>query len=120
MPVRDCVAWNLLVAGYTRNGLAEMAMEMVVRMQEEGERPDSFTLVSVLPACAHARALAACREQTSITSSCDMVTESQQHSFKVYQHLCLSLVTPGLVCMRFVPSLRYHLVEQSYFGHVHV
>ncbi|KAL5223795.1 hypothetical protein ABZP36_010434 [Zizania latifolia] len=35
---------------------------MVVRMQEEGERPDSVTLASVLPACANARALAACRE----------------------------------------------------------
>uniref|UniRef100_A0A453QID6 Pentacotripeptide-repeat region of PRORP domain-containing protein n=1 Tax=Aegilops tauschii subsp. strangulata TaxID=200361 RepID=A0A453QID6_AEGTS len=63
MPVRDRVAWNALVAGYARNGLAGAAMEMVVRMQEEdGERPDSVTLVSVLPACADAQALRACRE----------------------------------------------------------
>ncbi|KAI4977515.1 hypothetical protein ZWY2020_059652 [Hordeum vulgare] len=63
MPVRDRVAWNALVAGYARNGLAGAAMEMVVRMQEEdGERPDSVTLVSVLPACADAQALGACRE----------------------------------------------------------
>ncbi|XP_006653155.1 pentatricopeptide repeat-containing protein At1g11290, chloroplastic [Oryza brachyantha] len=62
MPVRDRVAWNALVAGYARNGLTRMAMEMVVRMQEEGERPDSVTLVSVLPACANARVLAPCRE----------------------------------------------------------
>ncbi|KAG8069480.1 hypothetical protein GUJ93_ZPchr0006g41544 [Zizania palustris] len=67
MPVRDRVAWNALVAGYARNGLAQMAMEMVVRMQEEGERPDSVTLVSVLPACANARALAACREVHGFT-----------------------------------------------------
>ncbi|RLN12238.1 pentatricopeptide repeat-containing protein [Panicum miliaceum] len=63
MPARDRVAWNALVAGYARNGLPEAAMEMVVRMQEEdGERPDSVTLVSVLPACASARALRACRQ----------------------------------------------------------
>ncbi|XP_062227855.1 pentatricopeptide repeat-containing protein At1g11290, chloroplastic [Phragmites australis] len=63
MPTRDRVAWNALVAGYARNGLAQAAMEMVVRMQvEDGERPDSVTLVSVLPACADARALDACRE----------------------------------------------------------
>ncbi|KAK1604345.1 hypothetical protein QYE76_028018 [Lolium multiflorum] len=63
MPVRDRVAWNALVAGYARNGLAGAAMEMVVRMQEQdGERPDSVTLVSVLPACADAQALGACRE----------------------------------------------------------
>ncbi|KAJ1257588.1 hypothetical protein BS78_10G007900 [Paspalum vaginatum] len=63
MPARDRVAWNALVAGYARNGLSAAAMEMVLRMQEEGgERPDSVTLVSVLPACADARALRACRE----------------------------------------------------------
>ena len=63
MPARDRVAWNTLVAGYARNGLSAAAVEMVVRMQEEGgERPDSITLVSVLPACADARALRSCRE----------------------------------------------------------
>ncbi|TVU13036.1 hypothetical protein EJB05_46710, partial [Eragrostis curvula] len=63
MPARDRVAWNALVAGYARNGLAEAAIEMVVRMQEEdGERPDSVTLVSALPACGAVRALHACRE----------------------------------------------------------
>uniref|UniRef100_A0A0D9WKZ7 DYW domain-containing protein n=1 Tax=Leersia perrieri TaxID=77586 RepID=A0A0D9WKZ7_9ORYZ len=62
MPVRDRVAWNALVAGYARNGMASVAMEMVGRMQEDGERPDSVTLVSVLPACGNARAIDACRE----------------------------------------------------------
>ncbi|AQK79950.1 Pentatricopeptide repeat-containing protein chloroplastic [Zea mays] len=64
MPSRDRVAWNAVVAGYARNGLPSSAMEAVVRMQGEegGERPDSVTLVSVLPACADARALHACRE----------------------------------------------------------
>ncbi|KAL6606490.1 hypothetical protein ACP70R_042143 [Stipagrostis hirtigluma subsp. patula] len=63
MPDRDRVAWNALVAGYARNGLAEEALGMVVRMQVEGgERPDSVTLVSVLPACAAVQALDACRE----------------------------------------------------------
>ncbi|KAG2603754.1 hypothetical protein PVAP13_4NG009300 [Panicum virgatum] len=63
MPARDRVAWNALVAAYARNGLPEAAMEVIVRMQEEGgERPDSVTLVSMLPACARARALRACRQ----------------------------------------------------------
>ncbi|KAK3131426.1 hypothetical protein QOZ80_6AG0506310 [Eleusine coracana subsp. coracana] len=63
MPARDRVAWNALVAGYARNGLAAAALEMFVRMQEEdGERPDAVTLVSVLPACGALRALATCRE----------------------------------------------------------
>ncbi|WVZ82919.1 hypothetical protein U9M48_030125 [Paspalum notatum var. saurae] len=63
MPARDRVAWNALVASYAGDGLSSAAVEMVVQMQEEvGERHDSVTLVSVLPACAGARALCACRE----------------------------------------------------------
>ncbi|KAJ0968058.1 hypothetical protein J5N97_024975 [Dioscorea zingiberensis] len=51
MPERDLVAWNAIVAGYAQNGLAEEALEMVMRLQEDGKRPDSITLVSILPAC---------------------------------------------------------------------
>ncbi|KAJ6809280.1 pentatricopeptide repeat-containing protein, chloroplastic [Iris pallida] len=57
MPVRDLVAWNAVVSGYAQNGLAADALAMVGRMQEDGIRPDSITLVSALPACADARRL---------------------------------------------------------------
>ncbi|XP_073011538.1 pentatricopeptide repeat-containing protein At1g11290, chloroplastic [Typha latifolia] len=53
MPERDSVAWNAIIAGYAQNGLAEAALEMVIRMQEDGGTPDSITLVSALPACAN-------------------------------------------------------------------
>ncbi|XP_039134605.1 pentatricopeptide repeat-containing protein At1g11290, chloroplastic [Dioscorea cayenensis subsp. rotundata] len=73
MPERDLVAWNAIVAGYAQNGLAENAFEMVLRLQEDGKKPDSITLVSILPACAatgslkigcsiHGYALRACLE----------------------------------------------------------
>ncbi|KAJ4833484.1 hypothetical protein Tsubulata_006649 [Turnera subulata] len=53
MPERDLVSWNTIVSGYAQNGMAKVAIEMVSRMFEEGrQRPDSVTLISVLPAIA--------------------------------------------------------------------
>ncbi|XP_009799583.1 pentatricopeptide repeat-containing protein At1g11290, chloroplastic-like [Nicotiana tabacum] len=53
MPDRDLVCWNTVIAGYAQNGMSKRALELVLRMQEEGcHRPDSVTVVSILPACA--------------------------------------------------------------------
>ncbi|KAM3285259.1 pentatricopeptide repeat-containing protein, chloroplastic [Capsicum chacoense] len=54
MPERDLVCWNTVISGYAQNGMPKRALELVVRMQEEegGNRPDSVTVVSILPACA--------------------------------------------------------------------
>ncbi|GAB4836158.1 Pentatricopeptide repeat-containing protein At1g11290, chloroplastic [Ancistrocladus abbreviatus] len=52
MPEKDVVSWNAIIAGYAQNGYAKVALELMVRMQDEGERPDSVTMVTVLPACA--------------------------------------------------------------------
>lgn len=52
MPERDLVSWNTIVAGYAQNGLAKIAMELVIRMQEEGQKPDPITLITLLPAVA--------------------------------------------------------------------
>ncbi|KAK8938677.1 Pentatricopeptide repeat-containing protein [Platanthera zijinensis] len=57
MPERDLVTWNTLVAGYAQNWLAGEALELVAGMRESGQRPDSITIVSVLPACADAGSL---------------------------------------------------------------
>ncbi|XWS08228.1 hypothetical protein CRYUN_Cryun41cG0061700 [Craigia yunnanensis] len=52
MPERDLVSWNTIISGFAQNGLAKLALGLVVRMQEEGQRPDSITLVSILPSVA--------------------------------------------------------------------
>ncbi|KAL2318288.1 hypothetical protein Fmac_032164 [Flemingia macrophylla] len=57
MPQRDLVCWNTLVAGYAQNGFARRAVQLVLQMQEAGQKPDSITLVSVLPAVADVKAL---------------------------------------------------------------
>lgn len=52
MPERDLVSWNTIIAGYAQNGLAKVALELVLQMQEEGQKPDSITMVTILPAAA--------------------------------------------------------------------
>ncbi|CBI40653.3 unnamed protein product, partial [Vitis vinifera] len=52
MPERDLVCWNTIISGYAQNGFGKTALELVLRMQEEGKRPDSITIVSILPAVA--------------------------------------------------------------------
>ncbi|CAL0302520.1 unnamed protein product [Lupinus luteus] len=57
MPRKDLVSWNTLVAGYSQNGFARRALNLFLEMQEDGRKPDSITLVSVLPAVADIKAL---------------------------------------------------------------
>ncbi|KAF8028150.1 hypothetical protein BT93_E0917 [Corymbia citriodora subsp. variegata] len=52
LPHRDLVSWNTIISGYAQNCWAVPALELVLCMQEEGHRPDSITLVTVLPAVA--------------------------------------------------------------------
>ncbi|XP_057536708.1 pentatricopeptide repeat-containing protein At1g11290, chloroplastic [Amaranthus tricolor] len=52
MPEKDVASWNAIIAGYAQNGFAKIALELVVRMQEEGKKPDWITLITVLPALA--------------------------------------------------------------------
>lgn len=57
MPQKDLVSWNTLVSGYAQNGFAKRALQLFLEMQEAGQKPDSITLVSILPAVADIKAL---------------------------------------------------------------
>eukprot|EP01018_Ginkgo_biloba_P030278 Gb_21443 [translate_table: standard] len=50
---RDIVSWNAMISGYTQGGYANDALDVFCQMQLAGVKPDSFTFVSILPACAH-------------------------------------------------------------------
>lgn len=52
MPERDLTCWNTIISGYAKNGMLMKALELVSKMREEGHRPDSVTIVSILPAVA--------------------------------------------------------------------
>ncbi|KAK8573026.1 hypothetical protein V6N13_048590 [Hibiscus sabdariffa] len=57
MPVKDVVSWNSMITGYAHASCFGEALKLFKDMQREKVRPDSFTLVNVLSACAHLGAL---------------------------------------------------------------
>eukprot|EP01018_Ginkgo_biloba_P015187 Gb_08065 [translate_table: standard] len=54
---RDVVLWNAMLAGYSQNGQCEAALKLFREMQVQGMDPNSASIASVLPACAHLAAL---------------------------------------------------------------
>eukprot|EP01018_Ginkgo_biloba_P005421 Gb_25283 [translate_table: standard] len=54
---KSVVSWNAMIVGYTQNLLANEALTLFHQMQLSDVKPDSVTMLSVLPACAHLAAL---------------------------------------------------------------
>jgi pentatricopeptide repeat protein len=54
---KDVVSWTSMIGGFSQNGYANKAIALFCQMPLTGVRPNSVTLVSVLPACAHLSAL---------------------------------------------------------------
>ncbi|ESQ52828.1 hypothetical protein EUTSA_v10017967mg [Eutrema salsugineum] len=51
MPVRNLVAWNILIAGNAQNGCPEIVLFQYKKMKIEGFRPNQITFVTVLSSC---------------------------------------------------------------------
>lgn len=54
MGTRDVVTFNTLISGFAANGRGKEAIELVLKMEEEGIEPDHVTYIGVLTACSHA------------------------------------------------------------------
>ncbi|KAM7501887.1 hypothetical protein LguiB_000791 [Lonicera macranthoides] len=54
MPIRDVVAWNAMIMGFSMNGQSRKTMEFFKRMKNEAMRPNDVTILGVLCACVHA------------------------------------------------------------------
>ncbi|EEF44204.1 pentatricopeptide repeat-containing protein, putative [Ricinus communis] len=59
MPVKDVVSWTTMVNGFSQNGDHEKALSVFSRMLDEDVKPNDFTIVSALSACAKIGALEA-------------------------------------------------------------
>ncbi|KAK6779379.1 hypothetical protein RDI58_021563 [Solanum bulbocastanum] len=57
MVEKDVVSWSALIQGYAVNGLPKEALEVFYMMQRENVRPDCYSMVGVLSACARLGAL---------------------------------------------------------------
>lgn len=58
-PHRDLVCWTAMIDGYVKANRFKEGLELFRRMQMAGVKPDAFTIVGVLTACAHLGALEA-------------------------------------------------------------
>ncbi|KAL9425891.1 hypothetical protein AB3S75_032793 [Citrus x aurantiifolia] len=57
MPEKDIVSWSSMIQGYASNGFPKEALDMFYNMQRENLKPDHYTMVGVLSACASLGAL---------------------------------------------------------------
>ncbi|KAI5073908.1 hypothetical protein GOP47_0011921 [Adiantum capillus-veneris] len=57
LPVKDVVSWTAMIAGYTRGGFSEKALECYGQMQFEGIPANSVTFACTLKACIYAGTL---------------------------------------------------------------
>ncbi|KAK6943216.1 DYW domain [Dillenia turbinata] len=57
MAERDIVSWSAMIMGYASNGHPKEALDLFFLMQRENLRPDRYSMVGVLSACASLGAL---------------------------------------------------------------
>ncbi|KAM0950513.1 putative tetratricopeptide-like helical domain superfamily, DYW domain-containing protein [Dioscorea sansibarensis] len=57
MAEKDVVSWSAMIGGYSSNGLPQEALKLFYQMQSAHVRPDCYTMVGVLSACARLGAL---------------------------------------------------------------
>ncbi|XP_058092833.1 pentatricopeptide repeat-containing protein DOT4, chloroplastic-like [Magnolia sinica] len=56
MPAKDTISWTAVISKYVQNGSFNEGLKLFRAMHLEGTRPDSFSVSSVLPACARVSA----------------------------------------------------------------
>ncbi|KAL8091049.1 pentatricopeptide repeat-containing protein At4g19191, mitochondrial-like [Apium graveolens] len=57
MPGKDCVVWNLMISGYSRNGCAVESLELLLGMVRSRIRADLFTALAAISAIAEVKSL---------------------------------------------------------------
>lgn len=55
MPLRDTIAWNAIISGYSQLGVGREALSLFISMRISNVNPDHFTYTAVLSACAGLR-----------------------------------------------------------------
>lgn len=53
IPSKNVASWNAMIGCYGKHGMADSAIQLLNRMQEEGMQPNEVTLTCVLASCSH-------------------------------------------------------------------
>ncbi|KAM1059677.1 hypothetical protein EV2_025131 [Malus domestica] len=75
MDERSVVSWNSLITGYVQNGLYLDALRSIVKMGQEGKRPDESTFACGLSACANLAALQVGKKLHHLVVKCGYVND---------------------------------------------
>ncbi|XP_065848461.1 pentatricopeptide repeat-containing protein At4g32430, mitochondrial [Euphorbia lathyris] len=68
MPTRDCVSWNAMISGYTKEGIyGREAVEMFIQMVRRGIKLDHVSFTSAVSACGHDKNLQLGRQLHGLT-----------------------------------------------------
>ncbi|XP_024516012.1 pentatricopeptide repeat-containing protein At3g53360, mitochondrial [Selaginella moellendorffii] len=51
IPERNLISWNAMISAFARSGQSFKAVELLRRMENQGERPDRYTFCSIITAC---------------------------------------------------------------------
>ncbi|CAL9046375.1 putative pentatricopeptide repeat-containing protein At3g08820 [Musa acuminata AAA Group] len=73
MVVKDVVSWSAMICGYSSNGLPREALELFFKMQNTNVRPDCYTMVGVLSACARLGALELGQQASQLMDASDFL-----------------------------------------------
>ncbi|XP_058093755.1 putative pentatricopeptide repeat-containing protein At2g01510 [Magnolia sinica] len=72
MPRKDCVTFNAMITGFSKDGRSEQALKLFIEMQNMGMKPSEFTFAAILSAS---------------TGLGDLVVGQQIHGLVIKTHL---------------------------------
>ncbi|MED6219346.1 hypothetical protein PIB30_034969 [Stylosanthes scabra] len=85
MPSKNVVSWTAIIDGYVRHQQPMEAFDLFERMQNDGVRPNEFTLVSLIKACAEmddARQVFDAMEAKNLATWNTMITSLGVHGLR--------------------------------------
>ncbi|KAF3440990.1 hypothetical protein FNV43_RR19276 [Rhamnella rubrinervis] len=76
IPLRDVVLWNVMIDGYVKNGDANNATEMFLKMKNSDIKPNTVTFASILSICASEALISFGTQLHGLTVSCGLELDS--------------------------------------------
>ncbi|KAI0504270.1 hypothetical protein KFK09_015222 [Dendrobium nobile] len=76
MPVRDLVAWNAVISGYSHNGNDAQALSLFSTMRKDGLEFNRTTLTAVLKSVANSQASKACKQAHTLAMKAGLLLDN--------------------------------------------
>ncbi|KAI0499021.1 hypothetical protein KFK09_019921 [Dendrobium nobile] len=115
LPSINVVSWNVIIAGYGKNGDAEKAIDMWKLMQESQFEPDEVTYISMLSACVKSGDAETARQmfdkiKSPSVASCNAIlsgysqNEDHQKAMEFFREMKFSNLEPNRTTLAIILS----------------